>query len=187
MIQNHDLETLMHWARTHFFGKYRGKVVDTNDPLGKGRLKVQVPSVFGQDTSVWAMPCVPYAGDQVGFKSFPPVDTNVWVEFEGGDISYPVWTGFFWGDGEMPSEAGTDDNVKLWKTGTVTIQIDDQAGEIVISTTGGATLTMASDIKGEVGSSTLTIDTSGVTSEAGAKLEVTQVSIKLNNGAMEVM
>lgn len=56
----------------------------------------------------------------------------------------------------------------------------------MISTTGGATLTLASDIKAEVGSSTLTIDTSGVTSEAGAKLEVTQVSIKLNNGAMEV-
>ena len=27
---------------------------------------------------------------------------GVWIEFEGGDVSYPIWTGCFWRDGEAP-------------------------------------------------------------------------------------
>ncbi len=180
------LDALMTWVRTHYFGKYAGRVNDNNDPLGKGRLKVEVPDVFGAGVAVWAMPCVPYAGADVGFKSFPEAGTNVWVEFEKGDISYPIWTGFFWGDGEMPSEAGTDGNVKLWKTGAISIKIDDSAGTIVIETTGGAKLTLAADIVGEVGASTLTVDTSGITADAGGKIEVTSVTVSVNSGALTV-
>jgi uncharacterized protein involved in type VI secretion and phage assembly len=32
----------------------------------------------------------------------PEKNDGVWVEFEGGDPSYPVWTGCFWADGEAP-------------------------------------------------------------------------------------
>lgn len=183
-----SLDTLLTWVRTHFFGKYAGKVMDTDDPLKRGRLRVEVPAVYGPGVGVWALPCVPYAGDGVGFKSFPPAGSNVWIEFEAGDLSHPVWTGFFWGEGELPDEAGSGDNVKLWKTGAVTIQVDDDAGEIVISTTGGATLTLSGDIVGEVSASSLTIDTSGVTADGGGtgKVEVTQVSVRVNNGSFEV-
>jgi hypothetical protein len=187
LLDNYDLDTVMTWIRTRYFGKYAGKVVDTNDPLGKGRLKVEVPGVFADGTAVWAMPCVPYAGDQVAFKTFPAAGANVWVEFEQADISYPVWVGFFWGDGEMPPEAGTDDNVKLWKTGAFTIQIDDKAEEMVITANSGATLTISSEIKAEVGGSSATVASDGVTLDGGKKVEVTQVSVKINDGALEVM
>ena len=40
------------------------------DPTSRGRLKVKVPAVLG-DVEVWAMPCVPYAGDGVGFYVCP--------------------------------------------------------------------------------------------------------------------
>ncbi|AEB09653.1 phage baseplate assembly protein V [Desulfobacca acetoxidans] len=187
LLDNYNLDAVVTWIRSHYFGKYAGRVTDTNDPLGKGRLKVEVPDVFADGTAVWAMPCVPYAGDQVGFKSFPPVGSNVWIEFEKGDISYPVWVGFFWGDGEMPSEAGQDDNVKLWKTGAFTITIDDQAEEMVITANSGATLTISTEIKAEVSSSTATVATGGITLEgSGKKVEVTQVSVKINDGALEV-
>jgi uncharacterized protein involved in type VI secretion and phage assembly len=187
MHSDDAIEVLQSWVRTHHFGKYSGKVVDNADPLKKGRLKVEVPDVFGAGVGVWALPCVPYAGSQVGFKSLPEAGTNVWVEFEKGDVSYPVWTGFFWGDGEMPSEAGSGGNVKLWKTDAITIQIDDSGGEIMIKATSGATLTISTDIKGEVSSSSVTISSSGVTTDAGRKIEVTQVSVKVNDGALEVM
>jgi uncharacterized protein involved in type VI secretion and phage assembly len=187
LVDTYNLDTVMTWMRTHYFGKYAGKVADTNDPLGKGRLKVEVPNVFGAGTTVWAMPCVPYAGDQIAFKSFPPAGANVWVEFEQGDPSYPVWVGFFWGDGEMPSEAGQDDNVKLWKTGAFTIQIDDQAGEMTITANSGAKLTIAGEIKAEVSSASATVASGGVTIDGGgAKVEATQVSVKINDGALEV-
>ena len=188
LLENHNLDAVMTWMRTRYFGKYAGKVTDTADPLGKGRLKVEVPDVFADGTAVWAMPCVPYAGDGVGFKSFPEAGANVWVEFEKGDISYPVWVGFFWGDGEMPSEAGQGDNVKLWKTDAFTIQIDDEAGEMVITASSGATLTIATDIKAEVSSSSTTVASDGITLDGGGKtIDITQVSVRINDGALEVM
>lgn len=187
LLDTDNLTSVMNWIRSRYFGKYAGQVVDTNDPLGKGRLKVRVPDVFTDGTAVWAMPCVPYAGDQIGFKSFPPVDSNVWVEFEKGDISYPVWVGFFWGDNEMPSEAGQDDNVKLWKTGSFTIKIDDAAGEMTITASSGATLTIASEIKAEVSSASATVADTGITLDGGGKkIEITQVSVRINDGAFEV-
>ena len=46
-----------------FYGKYRGIVVDNQDPSKLGRLKLRVPSVLGKDVVTgWATPCVPYGG-----------------------------------------------------------------------------------------------------------------------------
>lgn len=84
-----------------FCCKYRGLVVDNQDPTGRGRLEVKVPAVMG-DEPVWALPCVPYAGDNAGSYMIPEPDTLVWVEFEAGDPSYPIWTGCFWPDGQAP-------------------------------------------------------------------------------------
>jgi uncharacterized protein involved in type VI secretion and phage assembly len=86
-----------------FFGKYRGKVVDNVDPKQIGCIRVSVPAVLGIGAQSWAYPCVPYAGLQAGFFAIPPVDANVWVEFEGGDPDHPIWTGCFWGVGEAPA------------------------------------------------------------------------------------
>jgi len=96
-----------------FFGKYRGKVAENDDPNKMGRLQVQVPAVLGEGKKSWAMPCLPYAGPKVGFFALPPKGANVWVEFEGGDPDYPIWTGCFWGKGEMPVVVG-DDKVKAF-------------------------------------------------------------------------
>ena len=84
-------------VRTRFFGKYRGTVMNAVDPLGKGRLLVQVVDVFGPLISNWAMPCVPFAGLAMGAYARPIKGTGVWVEFEQGDPQMPIWTGFFWG------------------------------------------------------------------------------------------
>ena len=46
-----------------FYGKYRGLVVDNNDPEQLGRLKLKVPSVMGKEVVTgWAAPCLPYGG-----------------------------------------------------------------------------------------------------------------------------
>lgn len=87
----------------------------------------------------------------------------------------------------MPSEAGQDDNVKLWKTDAFTIKIDDQAGEMTITANSGATLTIASEIKAEVSTASTTVATTGVTIDGGKTIAVTQVSVSINNGAIEVM
>ena len=87
-------------TRTHYYGKYRGTVVDNADPLKRGRLRVTVPAVLGA-VEVWASPCVPYAGPNLGFYAMPEVGTGVWIDFEAGDVSYPVWVGFFWNENDV--------------------------------------------------------------------------------------
>ena len=84
-----------------FFGKYRGMVTNNDDPTGRGRIEVLVPAVMGEQP-VWALPCAPYAGDNMGVYMVPEPGSGVWVEFEAGDPSYPIWVGCFWGDNEAP-------------------------------------------------------------------------------------
>jgi uncharacterized protein involved in type VI secretion and phage assembly len=179
------MELLMEWVRGRYFGKYRGVVTDNDDETGRGRLKVQVESVLGS-VQVWAMPCVPYAGKGVGFYSLPESKTGVWVEFEGGNLSYPIWSGCFWGDDELPDES--DAAIKIWKTDSLTVRINDDDDEITIEATSGAKLTIKTDVITEAGEATHTVGSNGVVSEQGAsKAEVTSSAFKVNGGAMEVV
>ena len=67
-----------------------------------------VPAVMG-DEAIWALPCLPLAGPGMGAYLIPEVGAGVWVEFEAGDPSYPVWSGCYWGDGQTPTDnEGTD-------------------------------------------------------------------------------
>ena len=40
----------------HYYGKYRGQVIDNNDPSNLGRIKANVPRVLGVEDSGWALP-----------------------------------------------------------------------------------------------------------------------------------
>lgn len=185
MISDDLSHELLTWVKGHFFGKYRGTVSDNADPTNRGRLKVKVPAVLGSVES-WAMPCVPYAGASVGFYSLPEPGTGIWVEFEAGDPSFPIWSGCFWGDNELPDSGGAA--IKIWKTEKLTLRMDDDSDEMKLETTSGSKVTLASDVKTESGGAEHTVGSSGVVSELSAgKVEVTAASVKVNNGAWEVM
>jgi hypothetical protein len=91
---------LMQKVERRFYGKYRGFVVNNLDPRRLGRLTLRIPSVFGDEVVTgWAMPCVPYGGqDNQGFLCVPEPGAGVWVEFEEGDLEFPIWVGTFWGE-----------------------------------------------------------------------------------------
>lgn len=129
-----------------FYGKYRGLVVDNDDPERLGRLTLRVPSVLGFDVVTgWAMPCVPYGGDRnQGFLCIPEPGAGVWVEFEEGDLEFPIWVGTFWskpgGNSELPKPNNADGSEqesvqspptrKIIKTRKGhTIQLEDADGE----------------------------------------------------------
>jgi hypothetical protein len=87
-----------------FYGKYRGIVADNQDPMQIGRLQAIVPEVLGEVRSGWALPCAPYAGTGSGFYAIPPVGAGVWIEFEAGDPSRPIWSGAWWATAEVPMD-----------------------------------------------------------------------------------
>lgn len=78
-------------ASERYYGTYRGNVYSTRDPLNKRRLRLLVPQVMGEAPTEWAWPV-----DSSGaHQHVPAVGQGVWVTFEGGDPSFPVWTGTF--------------------------------------------------------------------------------------------
>lgn len=183
-MQQDLTQLLLEWVRSHYFGKYRGTVSDNSDPTSRGRLKVKVPAVLG-DLEVWAMPCVPYAGDSVGFYSLPAAGAGVWVEFEGGDPSYAIWMGCFWGDGELPDSS--DASVKIWKTDSLTIRMDDNGDELLLKNSDDSKITISADVTTESSEASHTVGSAGVVSEQGAgKVEVTTSGVTVNDGAFQV-
>jgi len=89
-----------------YFGKYRGQVTMNVDPDGVGRVQVSCPTVLGAGVLAWAMPSVPLSGMGSGIFCVPIVGSKVWVEFEGGNTQYPIYSGGFWGlRAEVPPTA----------------------------------------------------------------------------------
>ena len=180
------LEQLIDWVRYRQFGKYRGTVTDNADPGTRARLKVRVPAVLG-DLEVWAMPCVPYAGDKVGLHLLPEPGTGVWVEFEGGDPSYPIWSGFFWADGEIPA-AATGAPTKVLRTLASTVVIDDDVPETRLAVDDAGELIIGDDVVTKRENAVHTVSTNGVKSEMGGQsVAVTQSSVSVDDGSLEVM
>lgn len=157
-----------------FYGKYRGKVTSNTDPLMLGRVRAKVPAVYGDEECGWALPSSPYGGPGTGFFFVPPVDANVWIEFEGGNPDYPIWTGCFWGTGEAPAGSGLP-SVKLIKTNIATIKLDDTPG------IGGVTIETTNGLK-------IVMDVSGIElSNRAQSIRLTPASVSVNDGALEVL
>lgn len=162
-----------------FYGKYRGKVSNNFDPERKGRIQVVVPEVLGDGRLSWALPCVPFAGPGVGFFALPPIDANVWVEFEGGDPDVPIWSGCFWDSGQVPAKLATSQMTVL-KTQAVTLQLSDVAGA------GGLTVevnppAVSVPLK-------MTFTSSGIEIRNGKNsIKLTAAGVNVNDGALEVI
>lgn len=170
-------DALLSMVEGRFFGKYRATIAKNEDPKNRGRLLVEVPTVL-PDQQVWALPCVPYAGPKIGTYFIPPVGARVWVEFEGGDTSHPIWVGCYWGEDEAPD---TDPAVKVIQTDKFTIRIDDDAGTLTIENQLGTRLEL---------------DNATISAEANAqithqvKLMKTSLDVtkfEVNDGALEVV
>jgi hypothetical protein len=127
-----------------YYGKYRGLVVDNQDPMQRGRLKATVAEVLKDVPTPWATPCVPYAGTAAGLYAVPPPGAGVWIEFEAGDVSRPVWVGCWWAAGEAPlSETGAppDPMRKLLRSDLgLIVSLDDSEQTVTLSDGAGSNL-----------------------------------------------
>lgn len=160
------LARLLEKVENRYYGKCRAFVVDNADPENRGRLRLRIPSVLGKDVvSGWALPCAPYGGaaDQ-GFFFIPEKDAGVWVEFEAGNLDYPIWVGAFWGkpggNTEVPEEAQSDVTLqRVIKTSSGTlILLDDSEESLTIKDKTGNTIKISPSEFSITAKKKLTID-----------------------------
>jgi phage baseplate assembly protein gpV len=144
MNQDAIIARLVERVESRYYGKYRGVVTDNKDPDDLGRVKAKVPRVLGDVETGWALPAFPYGGaSEQGFFAVPDVDAGVWIEFEGGDLSYPIWTGTWYTSGAIPESAKPEQ--KVWKTKSGhKIVLDDDAGTLEITDSNNNTVKMDS-------------------------------------------
>ena len=162
------LVDLAEQVRSRHFGKYRGIVRDVDDPENLGRIVAQVQEVLGQEDSAWALPAVPFAGPNRGLVLLPEVGDGVWIEFEAGDLSRPIWSGGYWGSGELPEPGDPETRVLVTSAGHKLI-LDDANREVQLLHAGGAELTMTdTDITLKIGGTQLVLSASGVYINNGA-------------------
>jgi len=171
MTQDHMymLYDLADRIRNRFYGKYRGTVTQVDDATL--RIKAKVPAVLGEQESGWAMHCVPYAGDKVGFAFMPEAGAGVWIEFEGGDVSYPIWTGCYWRAGEIPDEAKPAVKAIVTK-GKTKLVMDDDKTEVELSDANKNKITMTAD---------------GILLERTKKVAIQPAKVSVNDGALDVI
>jgi uncharacterized protein involved in type VI secretion and phage assembly len=155
-----------------YWGKFEGVVVDNDDPSHLCRLDVKVPSLLRESTG-WCKPALPYAADGAGLALVPPVGASVWVEWPGGDLAKPpIWSGTFWTSGNGVEGAGPGTILLVTPKGHK-IEISDDDESIVLTASGGASLTINSD--------GIMLDNG-----QGATVELTGSSVSLNGESFKV-
>lgn len=141
-------------TRDRLYGKFRGIVLNNTDPLSLGRVQASVPEVLGEVPTGWATPCAPYAGTGAGFFSVPPIGAGVWIEFEAGDVSRPIWAGCYWGAGEVPLNPPSSPSLpttKIWRSDFgLSAVLDDAMQTITLSDAAGANQVVISVATGTV-------------------------------------
>jgi uncharacterized protein involved in type VI secretion and phage assembly len=186
-----------------YYGKYRAIVMNNIDVMQEGKILVELPDVL-PITSTWAMPCVPISGVQCGFFMLPAIGAKVWIEFEQGDLDYPIWVGGFWGSAaDVPAlaliPAPPPGQVFCLQTQMqTTLLLSDlpaPTGGIMLKTTQGATVLIndATGITIQNGKgATITMLGPAITiaaptiNLAGAAVNIDGAAVTINKGALVV-
>lgn len=168
-----------------YYGKYRATVINNIDPEQRARLLVSVPDVLGPVPSTWAEPCVSLAGPTgapMGSYFVPPIGAGVWVEFEQGNVDYPIWVGCRFGSAaDVPPLAfaglPVSPNIVFQTAGQNSLVISDlpgPTGGIMLKSTTGATLI---------------VNDTGIYIQNGKGASLTMVgpNVTVNNGALTVI
>ena len=164
------MQEILERVRNRFYGKYRGTVTEVD--ASTMRIKAKVLSILGPQPTGWCTACVPYAGNKVGIAFLPEIGSGVWIEFEGGDVSYPIWSGFYWHNDKYPEDATDKVKVIITPSGHK-ILLDDNASTV--------TITDSSENK-------VTLESSGITLERGGKkITISSSEVNINDGSLEVM
>jgi len=168
---------LMSTERKHFnqlYGVTIGIITNNQDPEKLGRVKVKLPTRFGDEETDWARIVMPMAGDDRGTFFLPEVDDEVLVMFREGSMREVYILGSLWNANAKPpaDNADGDNLIKMIRTkggheiefddtkeeGTITIKskkagkvfIDDKNSVVEVIAHGGTNKMTLNGEKGEI-------------------------------------
>jgi uncharacterized protein involved in type VI secretion and phage assembly len=178
-------------------GAQLARVVSVQDPQSLSRVQVQLLGPDADDEApIWARVAVPFAGDNHGAFLIPDVDQEVLVLLVGGDARAAVVVGALWNGATGIPETIGGQNVDRWtltgKNGTRIAIVEASSGQekVEIETPAGVKATLTDEAGGkitlEAAGNTITMDTQGVSVQAGAKVSVTAGQVEVSAGQVSV-
>ena len=121
-----------------------GRVVENADPLGLGRVRVQMMwQEAGSEKTPWIRLLQPHSGSGKGFYFVPEIGEEVLVGFQGGNAEKPYVIGTQYNGKEKSGYANKENNIKAVHTRSGTkIILNDSEGSILIEDPSGNTYHM---------------------------------------------
>ena len=129
-----------------------GRVVENADPLGLGRVKVQMMwQEAGSEKTPWIRLLQPHSGSGKGFYFVPEIGEEVLVGFQGGNAEKPYVIGTQYNGKEKSGYADKENNIKavhtrsghkLVFTEDESILITDKSGNEILLDTKGSNITI---------------------------------------------
>ena len=178
---------------------YLAEVVSVEDPDRLTRVQIRLLNCDGledQDGPIWARVAVPFAGADRGAFFLPDVGDEVLVVFVNGDPRFPLVVGGLWNGRDHAPDSLPGDRVDRWtitgKAGTKFSIVEEQSGQekIIFETPGGVIGTLTDEAGGkirlEAAGNTVTMETSGVTIQAAAKVTVQASQVEVSAGMVTV-
>lgn len=150
-------------ALGRFYSFYRGMVVENEDPNHMNSLQVAIPEIQG-GIILWALPFGQHGGSKTGFKYLSPeIGDTVYVMFEYGNPSKPLWTYHGFGLDQIPEELDSPYKMGLVTPNGNVLILDDSSGELNIFTNGNITIQSDKVIQFNTGSNEGMVNINGIT------------------------
>jgi hypothetical protein len=130
------------------------------------------------------MPCVPFAFLQMGLFVLPPTGAGVWIEFEQGDPDYPIWSGGWWGEGQIPILQAND----MATPATPNVVIQNGINTILMyGTPAGIILSAGPHMSPATPKIEITVASIKLSIGPTIGIEITPAGVRINNGALMVL
>lgn len=141
-------------SKNNLTGIYKGRVEDNVDPYMIGRVRVRIPTLHGisgydnfieSNSLPWASYSSPSGGGYDHGSFIPPeIGDYVWILFEAGDVSKPVYIGGSYGIGGKSKTYGNKGNEFISPAGRpetpLECQVTNPNKKVIYKSPKGATI-----------------------------------------------
>ena len=119
-----------------------GRVVENADPLGLGRVRVQMMwQEAGSEKTPWIRLLQPHSGSGKGFYFVPEIGEEVLVGFQGGNAEKPYVIGTQYNGKEKSGYADKENSIKAVHTRSGNrLLLNDETGDVSLESQKGQTI-----------------------------------------------